>query len=227
MPCRECGSAISSTLAAELLDLRERGVAHARPRRARAPAPPSPGRRSAGRRAARRVGSCTPPSMPSEVESHGSRPCRWLQQDRGVGHVARERAALVERGGEGDHPVAADGAVGGLQPDDPAQRSPAGGSSRRCRCRSPRARCRRPPLRRCRPTSRPARGCGPTGSGPGPKPEFSFDEPIANSSWFVLPSTWMPASAGSRRSWPCTAGGSPRGCASRPCSARPSRRRGP
>ena len=27
----------------------------------------------------------------------------------------------------------------------------------------------------------------------GPKPEFSFDDPIANSSWFVLPSTWMPA----------------------------------
>src|SRR3954454_553518 len=27
----------------------------------------------------------------------------------------------------------------------------------------------------------------------GPNPEFSFDDPIANSSWFVLPSTWMPA----------------------------------
>src|SRR5215208_2848999 len=27
----------------------------------------------------------------------------------------------------------------------------------------------------------------------GPKPEFSFDEPIANSSWFVLPSTGAPA----------------------------------
>ena len=29
---------------------------------------------------------------------------------------------------------------------------------------------------------------------PGPKPEFSFDEPIANSSWLVLPSTAAPAS---------------------------------
>ncbi len=28
----------------------------------------------------------------------------------------------------------------------------------------------------------------------GPKPEFSFDEPMANSSWFVLPSTRAPAS---------------------------------
>ena len=28
----------------------------------------------------------------------------------------------------------------------------------------------------------------------GPKPEFSFDEPIANSSMFVLPSTGAPAS---------------------------------
>ena len=27
----------------------------------------------------------------------------------------------------------------------------------------------------------------------GPKPEFSFDEPIANSSWLVFPSTRTPA----------------------------------
>ena len=37
-------------------------------------------------------------------------------------HVARQRPGLVERGGEGDHPVARDGAVGRFQPDDPAQR---------------------------------------------------------------------------------------------------------
>ena len=29
----------------------------------------------------------------------------------------------------------------------------------------------------------------------GPKPEFSFDEPIANSSWLVLPSSGAPAAA--------------------------------
>ena len=44
------------------------------------------------------------------------------QQQRGVGDVARERSALVERRGEGDHPVAGDRAVGRLQADDPAQR---------------------------------------------------------------------------------------------------------
>ena len=44
------------------------------------------------------------------------------EEQRGVGDVAGQRAGLVERRGEGDHPVAADGAVGRLQPDDPAQR---------------------------------------------------------------------------------------------------------
>ena len=44
------------------------------------------------------------------------------EQQRGVGDVARQRPALVERGGEGDHPVARDRAVGRLQADDPAQR---------------------------------------------------------------------------------------------------------
>src|SRR3954465_14865660 len=34
--------------------------------------------------------------------------------------------------------------------------------------------------------------------GTGPKAEFSFDEPIANSSWFVLPSSGEPASASLR-----------------------------
>ena len=32
----------------------------------------------------------------------------------------------------------------------------------------------------------------------GPKAEFSFDEPIANSSWFVLPSSGAPAPASLR-----------------------------
>ena len=44
------------------------------------------------------------------------------EQQRRVGHVARERAGLVERRGERDHPVARDGAVGRLEADDPAQR---------------------------------------------------------------------------------------------------------
>ena len=44
------------------------------------------------------------------------------EQQRAVGDVARERAGLVERGRERDHPVAADRAVRRLHPDDPAQR---------------------------------------------------------------------------------------------------------
>ncbi|MDQ3741113.1 MAG: hypothetical protein M3389_09245, partial [Actinomycetota bacterium] len=43
------------------------------------------------------------------------------QQQRRVGHVAGERAGLVQRRGEGDHPVAAHGAVRRLEADDPAQ----------------------------------------------------------------------------------------------------------
>ena len=52
----------------------------------------------------------------------GPAPTIARQQQRAVGDVARERARLVERGGERDHPVAADRAVGRLHADDPAQR---------------------------------------------------------------------------------------------------------
>ena len=58
----------------------------------------------------------------ARCESHGSAPTIALKQQRRVGDVARERAGLVERRGEGDHPVAADRAVGRLEADDPAQR---------------------------------------------------------------------------------------------------------
>ena len=44
------------------------------------------------------------------------------QQQRRVGDVAGQRPALVQRGGEGDHPVARDRAVGRLQADDAAER---------------------------------------------------------------------------------------------------------
>ena len=44
------------------------------------------------------------------------------QQQRRIGHIAGERAGLIQRGGERDHPVARDGAVGRFEPDDPAQR---------------------------------------------------------------------------------------------------------
>ena len=44
------------------------------------------------------------------------------EQQRRVAHVARDRPGLVERGGERDHAVARDRAVGRFQPDDAAQR---------------------------------------------------------------------------------------------------------
>ena len=67
-------------------------------------------------------GASTPPSIPTEVESRGSRPSIAAQQQRRVGDRPGQRPALIERGGEGDHPEARDRAVGRLQPDDPAQR---------------------------------------------------------------------------------------------------------
>ena len=59
---------------------------------------------------------------PIEVESRSSRPPSAASSSAASRDVAGERAALVERGGEGDHPRARDRAVGGLHPDDAAER---------------------------------------------------------------------------------------------------------
>ena len=64
---------------------------------------------------------------------------------------------------------------------------PAGGSSRRCRSRARAARTRPRPRRPTRRSSRRARGRASCGLRVGPNAEFSVDEPIANSSRFVLP----------------------------------------
>ena len=74
----------------------------------------------------------------------------WREQQRGVGDVAGERAGLVERRGEGDHPVAADRAVGRLEADDPAQRGGLADRAAGVGARAPTARGRRRPRRRCR-----------------------------------------------------------------------------
>ena len=84
-------------------------------------------------------------------------PDHVAQQQRGVGHVAGQRAGLVERRGEGDHPVARDRAVGGLEPDDPAQRGGLADRAAGVGADRPRRRARPPPRRPSRPTSRPAR----------------------------------------------------------------------
>src|SRR3954465_1665591 len=45
------------------------------------------------------------------------------------------------------------------------------------------------------PDEPPGTRSWPHGLRTGPKPEFSFDEPMANSSWLVLPSSGAPAAA--------------------------------
>ncbi len=52
----------------------------------------------------------------------GIAPDHRAEQQGRVGHVTGERPALVERRGEGDHPRAGDRSVGGLEPDDAAER---------------------------------------------------------------------------------------------------------
>ncbi len=126
MPCAAWGSSHSSTSPPSSRISVERSARTPRRRRPRSPRPradklPRHAEAKAlrGRRA---MGSSTPPSIPTEVESQGSRPSMAPQQERRVGDVAGQRPALVERGGEGDHPVAGDRPVGGLQADDPAER---------------------------------------------------------------------------------------------------------
>ncbi len=154
----------------------------ARPRRA--PSATSSGRDSACslRRRATRL-----------VESRSSKPAMALSSSAQSVGALRHRAALVERRGERDHAVARHAAVGRLDAGDAGERRRAGGSSRRCPCRSRRARDARPPPPPSRPTSRPAPPSMSHGFCTGPKYEFSLDEPIANSSMLVLPTHTMPA----------------------------------
>ncbi len=118
-------------------------------------------------------------------------------EQRAVGHVAGERAGLVERRGEGDHPVARDPCRTSASGRRCRTGPRAGGSSRPCRCPGPKARGRRPPRpARCRRWTRRERACDPPRvEHSAHRPSFSFDEPMANSSWLVLPSSGAPAAA--------------------------------
>ena len=118
------------------------------------------------------------------------------QQSR-IGHVPSQRPALIQRGGEGDHPVAGDRPVRGLQPDDPAEsrgladRTPGIGADRAGR--QPPATAAAEP-----PEDPPGTRSRSQGLRTGPNAEFSFEDPIANSSMLVLPSTEAPASVSRR-----------------------------
>ena len=122
-PCGAVGSETSSTLAPS-----SRARVSVASKASRTPGSmPSPAASSVGtprRRPSSRsaLGSSTGCGWPTAVESLGSRADHVAQQQRRVGHVARERARLVQRRGEGDHPVARDRPVRRLEPDDPAQR---------------------------------------------------------------------------------------------------------
>ena len=108
-------------------------------------------------------------------------------QERGIQHGPRDGADLVERGGERDRAVAADAAVGGLDADragdaagwriEPPVSLPSasGASNAATAAAEP-------------PPDRPGMRSRSHGLRVGPYAECSVDEPIANSSMFVLPS---------------------------------------
>ena len=229
MPCSACGSGDLGDLAAEALDQLQRRLEDLRAHPAR--------RRRAGELGRDREAqplevlparqAVTPPSIPTEVESQGSRALQDGQQQGGVGDVAGQRPALVERGGEGDHPVARDRAVGRLQADDPAERG--GLADRAAGVGADRPGRQAAGHRRGRATRGAARHPLPV-----PGVEHRPDRPSSRSRtpsrtrpcWSCRAPARRPRSAAARRS-PCRAAGSPRGSASRPWSAPPRCRRCP
>ena len=198
-----CGRLTSSTVGAGGLEVR-------RPPRGRAASTPGSmpatkySRRQAESPAAEprgglvvRDGRCRRSSgtgIGAEVESRSSRPDDRVQQRRGVTGVAPERSDLVERAGEGDEAVAADPAVGRLHPDDPAERGRLADRAAGVACRWTAARGTRPPRPPSPRDEPPGTRSRSQGFDVGPKAEFSVDEPIANSSMFVLPRMTAPAS---------------------------------
>ena len=149
------------------------------------------------------------------------------EQQRGVGGVARERARLVERRGERDHPVARDRAVGGLEADDAAQRRGLADRAAGVGPDRPRHGARPPPRRPSRPTSRRARASGPTGSASGRRRSSRSRSPSRTRPGWSSPAPARPRRRAARPRWPCTAAGSPRGSSSRPGSGCPRCRTGP
>ena len=113
-------------------------------------------------------------------------------EERDVAHRLRHRPDLVETRGERDDAVARDRPVRRPQPHVPAQR-------RRLLDRAARVRAEPPGSepgghRRGRPPPEPpGTREGSHGFRDGPQAEFSVDDPIANSSVFVLPSSERPA----------------------------------
>ena len=128
------------------------------------------------------------------VASWGSWPNSADADERQVRDAAREGPDLVERRREGDEAVAADAAVGRLQADDAAERGRlpdgAAGVGAERHGRQPAATAAAEP-----PDEPPGTRAGSQGLRVGLYALFSVDEPIANSSMFVLPTSTAPAAS--------------------------------
>ena len=137
---------------------------------------------AARRAACRSFANSAAPARSSDVESRGSCPAIASSSSAASSAVRAKRADLVEAAGERHQAVAAHAAVGRLHARRRRTARPAGGSSRRCRCRSPAAPCRRPRTPPSRRWSRRACGSGPTGCA-------SFERPSSRSSrpWRTRP----------------------------------------
>ena len=202
-----------------------------RPRRARCPRRPAESSRGDAEPKAREVGArgqLHPALDPDRgrVARVAAVACARSSSAASV-DVAGQRSALVERGGERDHPVARDRAVGRLQADDPAERGgladrPAGVGADRARRQPAGDGGRRAAGRAAR-----ARARGPTGCGPARRRSSRSRSPSR-----TRPCSSCRARARRRRRaagprWPCRAGGSPRGSASPRWSGCPRCRTGP
>ena len=115
-----------------------------------------------------------------------------VEEQRRVGDRRRERPDLVERAGERDQPVAGHPPVGRLDADRAAQRGgladrAAGVGAQREGAKPAATAAAEPPL------DPPGTRNVSLGLAVGPNAEFSVDEPIANSSQLVLPTTTPPA----------------------------------
>ena len=197
------GDAVGRRRHRHRVDLGARRFQRRPPRRAPRRAPPARCRRSrSSRRRCRRATPTRPrrarrrasgAGRAIDVESQRVVTADRLEQQRGVLDRRRERPDLVERRRERDQPVARHDAVGRLHADHTAQRRgladrAAGVGAQAPAARSPAATAAaEPPLE---PPGTRVRSCGLR---VGPNAEFSVEEPIANSSRLVLPTTTAPA----------------------------------
>ena len=147
-------------------------------------------------RRAREQRACSPRrGRSSDVESRGSWPAIAFSSSAQSSAVRANGPGLVEARRERDEAVARAHAVGRLQAADAGQRRRLADRAAGVGAGAARHEPRGDRRRRCRRSCRRARSRCSTGFLTGPKYEVSFDEPIANSSMLVLPTSTVPARA--------------------------------